>query len=226
MTSADEDRRHPGLQVPDSIALAVFGAAAAAVTAVAMVESYTNLLAFALAHGLHGWRAAIAPGCVDSFILMGELLLFSAMVRRWSPVIWYGAVMAVTGLAVSVGGNVWHASVATPVDRMVAAVFPLTATAAMAGGLMLLKRTLARHDVRAVVPRSAAAPVVLASPPELPRQVQPEAAGRRTADRERTRQLAADNPGMAKKDIAERLGVHPKTVSRHLAAVNGHGSAS
>jgi hypothetical protein len=214
-----QDSGHGWLRVPDSIALAAFGVAAAAVTGIAMVESYTNLLAFALAHGLHGWRAAIAPGCVDSFIVMGELLLFSAMVRRWSPVIWYGAAMAVTGLAVSVGGNVWHASVATLVDRLVAAVFPLTATAAMAGGLMLLKRTLARHDDRPA-DTSAIVPVTAPPEPDIPVSV-PD-----IADSPKARAVQLRDRGWTLTDIAGQLDVSDRTVRRYLSGVNGHGSTS
>ena len=68
---AEPDRRHPWLRVPDVIALAGFAGIALAVTGIALVESYTNLYEFFIAHGLHGWRASIAPGCVDAFIVMG-----------------------------------------------------------------------------------------------------------------------------------------------------------
>src|SRR5690348_585388 len=108
-------------------ALIAFGVVATAVTAIAVVESYSNLLAFALDHGLHGWRAAIAPAAVDSFIIMGELLLFASLLLEWDSVLAFslGAGMAVWGFGLSVAGNVWHAAAATGVDRAVAAIWPV-----------------------------------------------------------------------------------------------------
>ena len=139
-------------------ALIAFGVVATAVTAIAVAESYSNLLAFALAHQLHGWRAAIAPAAVDSFIIMGELLLFASLVL-WDSVLAFslGAGMAVWGFGLSVAGNVWHAAAAAGVDRAVAAIWPVTATAGMAGGLIIIKRIMASRDAgKAVVPAAAA----------------------------------------------------------------------
>lgn len=126
-------------------ALSLFGLTALAVTVVAVVESYSNLYAFATDHGLHGWRAAIAPAAVDSFIVMGELLLFAAILLAWDSLlaVSVGVGMAVWGFGLSVAGNVWHAAAASPVDRAVAAVWPVTATAGLAGGLIIIKRVMA-----------------------------------------------------------------------------------
>ena len=126
-------------------ALTLFGLIALAVTVVAIVESYSNLLAFALDHSLSGWRAAIAPAAVDSFIVMGELLLFAAVLLAWDSKLAAGVGwgMAVWGFGLSVAGNVWHASAALPVDRAVAAIWPVTATAGLAGGLIIIKRVMA-----------------------------------------------------------------------------------
>ena len=143
-------------------ALTLFGLIAFAITVVAIVESYSNLLAFALDHGLHGWRAAIAPAAVDSFIVMGELLLFASVLRAWDSALAYsvGCGMAVWGFGLSVAGNVWHASAATPVDRAVAAIWPVTATAGLAGGLIIIKRVMASRGagVTAVPARTAEKP--------------------------------------------------------------------
>lgn len=134
------------LRVPRDIArmaLAAFGMIAAGVTVIAVTESYSNLLAFALAYGLSGWRAAIAPAAVDSFIIMGELLLFAAILLAWGRVPHIlGAGMAVWGFALSVGGNVWHAAAATVADRAVAAIWPVTATAGLAGGLIIVRQIM------------------------------------------------------------------------------------
>lgn len=128
-----------------AVALSLFGLIAFAITVVAIVESYSNLLAFALDHGLHGWRAAIAPAAVDSFIVMGELLLFAAVLLVWDSALalGVGCGMAVWGFGLSVAGNVWHAAAASPVDRAVAAIWPVTATAGLAGGLIIIKRVMA-----------------------------------------------------------------------------------
>jgi hypothetical protein len=125
------------------LALLVFGVIAAAVTVIAVTESYSNLLAFARAYGLSGWRAAIAPAAADSFIIMGELLLFAAILLRWGKVPHaLGAGMAVWGFLLSVGGNVWHAAAAAPVDRAVAAIWPVTATAGLAGALIIVRQIM------------------------------------------------------------------------------------
>jgi hypothetical protein len=146
-------------------ALAAFGVIAVSVTVIAVVESYSNLLAFARAYGLHGWRAAIAPGAVDSFIIMGELLLFAAILLAWGTAPhWLGAGMAAWGFLLSVGGNVWHATSATPVDRAVAAVWPVTATAALAGGLLIVRQVTMTSGVTQLQP----VPAIEEAPREEP----------------------------------------------------------
>ena len=126
------------------VAMAAFGLIATAVTATAIVESYSNLVAFALAYGLHGWRAAIAPLAADAFIVLGELLLFIRVLRHWKDALSLvaGALMTLWGFILSVGGNVWHAPAATVADRAVSAIWPVTATAGLAGGLIIVKRLL------------------------------------------------------------------------------------
>lgn len=145
-----------------AVALSLFGLIAAAVTGVAVVESYSNLLAFARVHHLDGWRLAMAPVAVDSFIILGELLLFAAILLAWKGwgAYWLGSGMAVWGFLLSVGGNVWHASSASPVDRAVAAIWPVTATAGLAGGLIIIKRVMASRG-----PGVTAVPVVTAEKP-------------------------------------------------------------
>jgi hypothetical protein len=149
-------------------ALSLFGLIATTVTVVAIIESYSNLLAFARVHGLTGWRLAIAPAAVDSFIVMGELLLFAAILLAWrgKSAYWLGGGMAVWGFLLSVGGNVWHASAASVTDRGVAAVWPVTATAGMAGGLIIIKRVMAGRSGSGVTVAPAAA---VREPPPVPR---------------------------------------------------------
>lgn len=156
-------------RAPDGIAgaaLITFGVIAAGVTVIAVVESYSNLLAFALAYGLAGWRAAIAPGAVDSFIIMGELLLFAAILLRWGKTAHVlGASMAVWGFLLSTGGNVWHAHAATVADRAVSAIWPVTATAGLAGALMIVRQAMtASRAVPPPVPPSRGEPRRVVTP--------------------------------------------------------------
>jgi hypothetical protein len=109
----------------------------------ALTESYSNLLAFASSHGLAGWRAAIAPGAVDSFVVLGELLLFAAYLLGWrhgAPYA-FGYALAAWGFLLSVGGNAWHAP-ASRIDMAVAAIWPVTAAAALAGALVITRQLM------------------------------------------------------------------------------------
>jgi hypothetical protein len=148
-------RRIPG--GPEEIAaaaLVLFGVIALAVTVVAVTESYSNLYAFATDHGLHGWRAVIAPAAVDSFIIMGELVLFTSLLLGWDSALVFGAgcAMAAWGFLISVGGNVWHAPSASPVNRAVAGIWPVTATAALAVSLIIVKQLIADRKTPRPVP--------------------------------------------------------------------------
>jgi hypothetical protein len=203
-------------------ALLAFGVVAAAVTAIAIAESYSNLLAFALDHGLHGWRAAIAPAAVDSFVVMGELLLFASLLLEWDSVVAFslGAGMAVWGFGLSVAGNVWHAAAAAGVDRAVAAIWPVTATAGLAGGLIIIKHVMASRDAgKTVVPAAA-----VKTPP-------PDPSSRTRAPHRPVTGGAARSAGLApasqrERDVARRLVTagHPLPSIRNLAAAEFDGS--
>jgi hypothetical protein len=149
------DSRHPYLRIPDVIAINVIAVIAAIAAVVAMTESYTNLLDFAENSGLHGWRADIAPAAIDSFIVMGELLLFTAMIRGWDkrPAV-YGWALAIGGFIISVAGNIGHQVSAPWQSRAMSALFPVAATVALAAGLMILKRVVRayREQTQAVLP--------------------------------------------------------------------------
>jgi uncharacterized protein DUF2637 len=179
MGKANPDAPRLPLGIPGDIAriaLGAFGVTAGGVTGIAVVESYSNLLAFARDHGLAGWRAAIAPGAVDSFIVMGELLLFAAILLHWGkgPHV-LGAGMAVWGFLLSVSGNIWHAPLATMADRGVSAIWPVTATAGLAGGLIIVRQIMSAsgtttqmlHDSQGRRGRAAGTPL---PPPARPRK--------------------------------------------------------
>jgi hypothetical protein len=220
--------------VPDVLALAGFAAIAVAVTVIALVESYTNLYEFFTAHGLHGWRASLAPGCVDAFILMGELLLFAAFTRSWRlrDGAWIGWLMAAAGFSVSVAGNVEHAAWASLADKATSAIFPVTAAAGLAGGLVIVKRVTDGH--RAAAGGRPAAERLPASHPGTRRPaVRPP--GRRGGDTARAVRVAdlvttlppervAELAAMSKRALARELDVTPWAAEvwlRGRAAVNG-----
>ena len=172
---------------PEAIAsasLTLFGIIAFAVTVVAVVESYSNLLAFAAVHHMTGWRMAIAPLVADSFIVMGELLLFAYILKRWDSGLAFatGCSMAVWGFLLSVGGNVWHVPSASPVDKALGAIWPITATAGMAGSLIILKLIMNGRGSTGmtVVPAAAVQepPPAPHSQEREPRQVAPGRAAR------------------------------------------------
>jgi uncharacterized protein DUF2637 len=126
--------RHPWLRVPDVIAIGLIAVVVILATVVAIAESYRNLWVVAGWSGLHGFWQAIAPAVVDSFIIVGEALLFVALARNWRdwPIRLYGWSLALGGFAVSLAGNVYA--------RPVFALFPVAATAGLAAGLMVVKR--------------------------------------------------------------------------------------
>jgi hypothetical protein len=132
----------------------------------ALAHSYAGLYDWAVHHRLTGWQAMSWPAEIDVFLAVGELALYVAYLDGWPARqrIWPWAT-ALTGLAVSVAGNVGHiqASVGDPVsvaDRMTAATSPLAAFAGLSVGLLVVKMTR-QHVAR----RRPAATLVLAPPP-------------------------------------------------------------
>jgi hypothetical protein len=160
MNAPVHDDRHPWLRIPDLIAIGIIAVIAVGAAVVSMMESYTNLYDFARNHELHGWRAGAAPGAVDSFIVLGELLLFVAVHRGWTAyretgkfrvpasITLAGWALAAFGFTLSVLGNLDHLISAGVVTRLMSAVFPISATVAMAAGLMILKRVVADHRAK------------------------------------------------------------------------------
>ena len=143
-------------------ALYAIGAIAILASVNALAHSYAGLYDWAIHHRLGGWQAMSWPAEIDVFLAVGELALFVAYLDGW-PVrqrIWPWAT-ALTGLAVSVAGNIGHiqAEPGHPVimaDRLTAATSPVAAFAGLAIGLLVLKMTR-RHAVTqatSVPPRS------------------------------------------------------------------------
>jgi Protein of unknown function (DUF2637) len=141
------------LRIPRRIALAVITVVLAAASAMSLGASYRGLYLWAHRHGLAGFWAAGWPLMVDTFLVVGELALFVALVDRW-PARARTPAWAITlaGLAVSVAGNVGHVAGHDVLVRATAAVPPLAAAAALAVGLGVLKRVVELHAKTASEP--------------------------------------------------------------------------
>ncbi len=113
-------------------------------------ESYRGLYIWASRHDLHGIWALAFPAQVDVFVAVGELALLVALADGWSKSSRTGAwAVTVIGLAVSVAANIGHVEGHSITTRATAAVPPLAAAAALAVGLGVLKRTVAKVNVPA-----------------------------------------------------------------------------
>jgi len=114
-----------------------------AATAVSFGESWDALYQWATHHGLSGFWAFVFPLQIDTFIAMGELALFIAIIDHWH---WRSRVWAWVsvfgGLAVSMVGNVGHVAGHAGSWQGTAAVPPLAAMAGMFIGFQVLKRVM------------------------------------------------------------------------------------
>src|SRR6185437_11601844 len=107
------------------------------------------------------------PAEIDVFLAVGELALYVAYLDGW-PVrqrIWPW-VTALTGLSVSIAGNIGHIQAAPgqPVimaDRLTAATSPLAAFAGLAIGLLVLKMTRRQGTAKAAA--GAPGPMLVAA---------------------------------------------------------------
>jgi hypothetical protein len=150
-------------------ALRAIGAIAIAVSVNALAHSYAGPYDWAVHHRLGGWQAMSWPAEIDVFLAVGELANYVAYLDRWPARqrAWPWAT-ALTGLAVSVAGNIGHiqAGPGHPVilaDRLTAATSPLAAFAGLSVGLLVLKMT---RQARATTQGSmrAAALVLVTNP--------------------------------------------------------------
>lgn len=151
-------------------ALYAIGAIAILASANALAHSYAGLYDWAVHHRLTGWQAKSWPAEIDVFLAVGELALYVAYLDGWPARqrVWPWAT-ALTGLTVSVAGNIGHIQPepGRPVllaDRLTAATSPVAAFAGLSVGLLVLKMTRQRTTARTREPRIATA-LVLAPPP-------------------------------------------------------------
>jgi hypothetical protein len=142
-------RSEPGLvlRLFRGAALTTISFIITAADSAAFAESYRGLWVWARHHGLSGFWAAAFPLQVDTFIVVGELALFVAMIDQWERRHKAGAwAVTLLGLAASVAGNIGHVAAHDLQSRGTAAVPPVAAFAAMWVGLSVLKRVIARAD--------------------------------------------------------------------------------
>ncbi len=128
-------------------ALYAIGVIAILASGNALAHSYAGLYDWAVHHRLTGWQAMSWPAEIDVFLAVGELALYVAYLDGWPARqrVWPWAT-ALTGLAVSVAGNVGHiqGGPGDPVsvtDRVTAATSPLAAFAGLSVGLLVVKMT-------------------------------------------------------------------------------------
>jgi hypothetical protein len=134
------------LRIPRRVALTVIAVLIGAASGVSFAESYRGLYEWAAHHGLTGIWAYAWPCQVDTFIAVGELALFVALVDRWTPRSRAGAwFVTIAGLAVSVAGNIGHVTGQSLSNRATAAIPPLAAASALAVGMGVLKRVVEKH---------------------------------------------------------------------------------
>jgi hypothetical protein len=152
-------------------ALYTIAAIAIVASANALAHSYAGLYDWAAHHRLAGWQAMSWPAEIDVFLAVGELALYIAYLDGWSARqrAWPWAT-ALTGLAVSVAGNVGHIQAwpGHPVglaNRLTAAVSPLSAFAGLSVGLLVVKMTRQRavaqprhRDLPAALSKAAPSP--------------------------------------------------------------------
>jgi Protein of unknown function (DUF2637) len=81
----------------------------AASTLVAFGESYRALYLWAARHDVPAGWALVWPAMVDTFVAVGELALFVALIDRWAPRSrLFAWAVTLAGLSVSVAANVGH----------------------------------------------------------------------------------------------------------------------
>ena len=145
----------------------------------ALAHSYAGLYDWAVHHRLTGWQAKSWPAEIDVFLAVGELALYVAYLDAWPARqrIWPWAT-ALTGLAVSVAGNIGHiqAHPGHPVilaDRLTAATSPLAAFAGLSVGLLVLKMTRQHAAARPGRTGAPTAPVMVPSPGPAVLRIEP-----------------------------------------------------
>jgi hypothetical protein len=151
-------------------ALYAIAAIAIAASGNALAHSYAGLYDWAIHHRLAGWQAMSWPAEIDVFLAAGELALYVAYLDAWPARqrTWPWAT-ALTGLAVSIAGNIGHIQAGPghpviPADRLTAATSPLAAFAGLTIALLVLKMTR-HHTTTPATTRPHRPPLTLTAKP-------------------------------------------------------------
>lgn len=221
------------LSTARSVALAVIATLASAATVAALVESYHGLYLWAAGHGYPPGLAAIWPLLIDTFVTIGELVLFVSLLYGWPARSRIGAWASIlAGLAASVAENAGHAAAADWVTRLGWAGPPLAAAGSLALALSVLKRVIASHrPAGAPRERKAAAPASLSPADDTRSEIARVRARRVTAQRARPgdrahkaaleayrASVSAGDPLSARQLAADHLGGNRRAAGRVITA--------
>lgn len=214
------------IRAPRWLALRMVSAVILAATVAAFTESYRGLYEWAVRHGMTGFWAAVWPLQVDTFIVVGELMLFVAVADRWpwrrSVVAW---VATAIGVSESVAGNVGHAATHDLATRLTFAVPPLAAAGAMFLGLLILKAAIAALPAPAAPATVTAREVAIARSGERAYAAAMSAAARsreadtKRAEADRKRREKADtdrSPKRPRRPAGDRRK-RPVVIAKHAA---------
>lgn len=131
------------IRAPRWIALRLVALLVLAAAVASFAQSYRGLFLWAVHHRETGFWAGCWPLMVDTFIAVGEIALFVALVDNWDrrrrSVAW---TVTAVGLVISVAGNVGHAPTTDLATRVTFAVPPLAAAGALFVGLVMLKAVI------------------------------------------------------------------------------------
>jgi hypothetical protein len=226
----------PSARQPRNILRRLRGAALAAIAVLVAAsslasfgESYHALYLWAGHHDFGGFWAAIWPLLIDTFIAIGELAVFVAMVDNW-PLRHRLSAWLVTalGLAGSVAANIGHVATPDLSTRATAAVPPLAAATSLWVGTGVLKRIVSAPcapllDVQELRPADEGSFTDCSGDLRFgdgdiggQRSGQRRSTTTRTTPgiRERAMQLLAANPGLTNAQVAKRTGASERTITR------------
>lgn len=209
------------IRIPRWLAVRLVAALVLAASVASFVQSYRGLYLWAVHHGVSGFWAAIWPLMVDTFIAVGEVALFVALVDNWDrrrrSVGW---TVTGIGLVISVAGNIGHAPTSDLATRATFAVPPLSAAGALFVGLVILKAVIAGHLEPANVATLAAREVAMARSGERAYAAAlSAAAAAREADRKR--QEKADKDQRQRTPRRPRRTAPPDSEQRPLGTKQG-----
>jgi hypothetical protein len=240
----------PAARQPASILRHLRGAALAAIAVLVAVsslasfgESYRALYLWAGHHDFTGFWAAIWPLLIDTFIAIGELAVFVAMVDNW-PLRHRLSAWLVTalGLSGSVAANIGHVATPDLATRATAAVPPLAAATSLWVGMGVLKRVVSvpglaaasmtaakssQHQAKSAIgaahsPATKTASDGASADRGRNRHVRGQehlsrnkSSTRSTrSKRERVKQMLAADPGLTNTEVAKRSGASERTITR------------